>query len=453
MNNQITGLDVVLIFLYIALILAVGYSFSQKLRYKVIRSYFMKGLALKLLCGLGFAWVYVYYYGGGDTQMYFKGASTIYKAILADGFGAFFDDNILSYGSKATIFTQRIAGVVNLFAFNSFWSCTLLFAAFSFIGQWLLFVSFFRLFPNLHKSLAIVTLFIPGVIFWSSGIMKDSLCMLFVGVIIYAIQNVFIFKKNKVFYSILAIVGFIIITNLKAYVSLALVASIALYTLLILRSSIKNTAMRALVMPVASAIIIVGCVFAMNKIGDSLKKFSLENLVETAQIYQGYHTRTSVAGKGNAGVRTGTAYSLGEVNFNNPLSIASKFPLAINVTYFRPYVWEVRNPVMLLSALESTFIFFFFLGVIKRKGVGKFFKMAVTNKEVLFCLTFAMIFGFAVGFTAYNFGSLVRYKAPCIPFFLIALVIINSSVPKKQTSNIKRPQHSPARRTIAWQPS
>jgi hypothetical protein len=35
-----------------------------------------------------------------------------------------------------------------------------------------------------------------------------------------------------------------------------------------------------------------------------------------------------------------------------------------------------------------------------------------------------MIFAFSVGFTSYNFGSLVRYKIPLMPFYYIALFIL-----------------------------
>ena len=34
----------------------------------------------------------------------------------------------------------------------------------------------------------------------------------------------------------------------------------------------------------------------------------------------------------------------------------------------------------------------------------------MTNAEAQFCLIFSMLFAFAVGFTSYNFGALVRYK-------------------------------------------
>jgi hypothetical protein len=439
MNYEISGIDIVLILLYASFILMIGYGYSRKFKQSFLRNYFIRGLALKLLCGFGFGIVYVYYYGGGDTLLYFRGASAIYEAIFSgqEGLSALFDDSVLIRGSDATRFTQRFAGAINIFSLNSYWACTLLFAALSFIGLWLLFISFYRLFPLFHKQLAIATLFVPGVVFWSSGIMKDSICMFFVGVIVYAVQNIYLFNRNKLFSILLLAASFYVIISLKAYIALAMLVAIALYALLALKSNIRNPTAKIVVMPFAAVVIFGGAAFAMNQIGASLERYSLENIVETAQTYQGYHYRTSVAGRGGSAVRTGSSYSLGDINYANPLSIAGKFPLAVNVTFFRPYIWEVKNPVMLLSAIESTCILLFTLLVIRRTGIRKFVKALFTNKEILFCITFALIFGFAVGFTTYNFGSLVRYKAPCIPFFLIALVLIQNQYGK--VKKLKRP--------------
>lgn len=457
MNYPITSIDILLILLYFPMLLIIGKLYSNKLRYKYMQDYFMKGLALKLLCGLGFGLVFVYYYGGGDTTMYFQGASYAYKQVVngPHGFDVFFNSDLMPHGSKkaATTFTQQFAGAVNLLSFNSFWSCTLLFSALSFIGLWLLFQSFVRQFPKLHKQLAIATLFVPGVVFWSSGIMKDSICMLFVGVIVYSIQNIFLYNQNKIKSIILLLIGFHVLITLKAYIALALIVAIAVYAILALKSRIKNTAVKVLVVPVFAIIIMGSAILSMRKIGESLQRYSLENIVETAQVYQGYHSRTSIAGRGSSR-RTGSAYSLGEINFNSPLNLASKFPLAINVTFFRPYIWEVRNPVMMLSAIESMAILYFMIMVIRRAGIGNFFKIIVTNKEVLFCLTFALIFGFAVGFTTYNFGSLVRYKTPCIPFFLVGLVLINSFSQKDRDAALKKlPKRFQLPYTIPEQPA
>jgi hypothetical protein len=102
-----------------------------------------------------------------------------------------------------------------------------------------------------------------------------------------------------------------------------------------------------------------------------------------------------------------------------------KFIPGVWVTLFRPYLWEVKNPVMLLSAVESTamLIFAFYIFVIN-PGFTKCMRFIGSNPFVLFCLVFSIAFAFAVGFSTYNFGSLVRYKIPMIPFFLSALFVI-----------------------------
>jgi len=434
-NHYLTVLDVVLVLLmYIPLLLLAGWFYARKYKETPLYGYFMKGLILKLICGLGFAWLYVYYYGGGDTQMYFRGATKIYNAIYDKGFEAVTMPGILENGSASTYFTQRFAGIINLFALDSFWACTLLFAALSFLGLWLLFLSFYRLYPHLHKQLAIVTLFIPGVVFWSSGIMKDSICMLFIGVIVYFIQNIFLFRRQIILSALLTIAGFYVIVILKAYIALALLLAIALYALLALKAGITNTAVKIMIMPFAALLIVGGAALAINQIGESLQRYSLENLAETAQIYQDYHARTSTAGRGGIETRTGSGYTLGEIDYGNPLSIVSKLPVALATTYFRPFIWEVRNPVMLLAALESLLIMLFTIQVIRKTGLFTLFKQIFSQKEILFCFTFAVIFGFAVGFTSYNFGSLVRYKAPCVPFFLIALVLIYDLRPAEKQS-------------------
>lgn len=263
--------------------------------------------------------------------------------------------------------------------------------------------------------------------------MKDSLCMLFIGVVVYTVQNTFLLNKNRVSSLLLLIIGFYSLINLKAYIALALLLAIALYSLLSVKARIKSTTAKVLVMPIATLIMGGLAFFMMARIGAMFERYSLENLAETAQTYQGYHERISTAGRGGSN-RTGSGYTLGTIDYSSPAAILAKAPLAINVTFFRPYVWEVKNPVMMLSALESLVIMLFTIKVIRKTGLLTFLKNLVTMKEVLFCISFALVFGFAVGFTSYNFGALVRYKAPCVPFFLVGLVLINAKATTFKTT-------------------
>lgn len=49
------------------------------------------------------------------------------------------------------------------------------------------------------------------------------------------------------------------------------------------------------------------------------------------------------------------------------------------------------------------------------------------HRILFFTVYFSLFFSFSVGLTTSNFGSLVRYKIPAIPFYVISLIIISSS--------------------------
>ncbi|PIV62279.1 MAG: hypothetical protein COS14_02380, partial [Bacteroidetes bacterium CG02_land_8_20_14_3_00_31_25] len=123
--------------------------------------------------------------------------------------------------------------------------------------------------------------------------------------------------------------------------------------------------------------------------------------------------------------------------------ILSKAQPAITAGLFRPFVWESRNPVMLLSGLENIIYLFLFLYILLLSfmalfnlGFNYMLKTAFDNSLVVFSLVFSIMFAFMVGLTTANFGALVRYKIPLIPFFLSALFIIISRFNKQRAKNI-----------------
>jgi hypothetical protein len=51
-------------------------------------------------------------------------------------------------------------------------------------------------------------------------------------------------------------------------------------------------------------------------------------------------------------------------------------------------------------------------------------------------MIFTLIFAYAIGLTSANFGTLVRYKIPCMPFYLMGLYMIQY-VAKRQKAASK----------------
>jgi len=52
--------------------------------------------------------------------------------------------------------------------------------------------------------------------------------------------------------------------------------------------------------------------------------------------------------------------------------------------------------------------------------------MMIKHEILFFCITFAVLFAFMIGLTTPNFGALVRFKIPLIPFFAAWLVIMRN---------------------------
>jgi hypothetical protein len=53
-------------------------------------------------------------------------------------------------------------------------------------------------------------------------------------------------------------------------------------------------------------------------------------------------------------------------------------------------------------------------------------KVMNQHEILFFCITFSIIFAFMIGITTPNFGALVRFKIPLIPFLAAWLVIMKN---------------------------
>lgn len=111
---------------------------------------------------------------------------------------------------------------------------------------------------------------------------------------------------------------------------------------------IKSAVARVMVGPI---LIVLGgfiAYYVALKAGEDNKRYALDQIAETAQV-TAYDIRYWT------GKDAGSGYSLGELDgtFASMIKLA---PQAVNVALFRPYLWEVNNPLMLLSALEALFL-------------------------------------------------------------------------------------------------
>jgi hypothetical protein len=398
---------------------------------EVTRRYFMPALAIRVFCAIALGLLYQFYYGGGDTFSYHTwGSRFVWEAFMespSKGLQLLFGNanehagNTFKYSSQILFFSDpgsyfivRIAAFFDLITFSSYSATAILFSVFSFIGMWMLYLTFYEIYPHLYRWLAIAILFIPSVCFWGSGLLKDTVTLAGLGFLTFSIYNIFIVKRYSFKSIVLFLVSIFLIFSIKKYILLCFLPAALLWAQMGRLALIKSQVVRILVIPFVFIMIFISSYFALEWVGKGDEKYSLDRLARTAQI-----TAYDIAyftGRG-----AGSFYSIGELDgtFSGMVKLA---PQAINVSLFRPYLWEVRNPLMLLSAVESFLLLGLTLFVFyKRRTVVI---EALRNPDILFCMVFSITFAFAVGVSTFNFGTLTRYKIPLLPFYLIGLILM-----------------------------
>ena len=427
----------ILDFVLLPFLLSIIYAIAYKLRNKnyphkhPLRKYFIPALTIKIFGALFIGLIYAYYYKGGDTYYFFNQAQVLNSA-LGDSFGKWInllfhiptaqDGNYYGYISRmewypdtASYTVVSITAFLSIFTFNTYLPTAVLFAVISFSGVWALFRAFAYLYPFLIRSIAIAILFIPSVFVWGSGIFKDTICIFGLGWLTYGMFRFLVQRDFSLANILVSILSFFLIARVKLYILLGFAPALIMWIFFNYSQKIRNRSKKIAVKFVMIVIVMGGFLLFMRQFAHELGKYSLENVVQTSRVTGNYIYWIS----GDEG----SAYNLGDLSPTIG-GMLSKFPLAVNVTLFRPYIWEAKKIIVLLSSLEAILFLVITLKVLFMVGPLKAWKTINKDPTIQFCLIFSLVFAFAVGISSFNFGALSRYKIPCLPFYALALILI-----------------------------
>ncbi len=393
--------------------------------------WFLPGLRVKLFGALGLCLVYTFYYPGGDTLQYYNDGVCLVKLLVYNTSG--FIDIMTHFHNKAnfvffsfdtgypvyfktaeTFFVVKLSFPFIFLGFGSFIATNFLIATFSFMGVWRLFKVFNSEFPEIQKELAITLFFIPSVFFWGSGLLKDTFTFAGTGYLVYSYYMAFV-KKERIFGNIIMVVlAALVILSIKPYIFVGLMPGLIFWTAHKIVSQVKGKMAKFATIPL---FLLFGLIFGyimMSLLQSQLAEYTLDNVLKKAMVTQ----RDLKMDYYN-----GNSFDIGNFDATIP-SMLQKLPQALVATFFRPFIFEANNIVMLVSAIENLLILILTIRVLIMVRVFGIFRYFLKHHLLTFCLVFSIFFGFAVGISTSNFGSLVRYKIPCIPFYVAALFII-----------------------------
>lgn len=398
--------------------------------------YFLPAIFAKIIGGFFFACIYVFYYKQGDTTCFYECSLAFCKLLHTDphafltvlmGDGteevkSYFtpqtgEPMMFMFGESSTRFVMKLLIPFLLLAGHSYFIATTLISIFTFGALWTLYRVFLYYFPQHYRVLAWSILFMPSVIFWGSGILKDSFTLSATCYFIYFTHRLVIGSGRRILNILLLGISAFFILSIKAYILLILLPSSLVWLFYARISAIRNPLLRMVLVPGIYISIIAGSYVVFVNTGDYFGKFSIDRALKTASITQNDLKQDYYQGN---------SFDIGDWE-PTLLGALGKFPQATIAGLYRPWIFESKNIVMLFSGLENLIIFGLTLYALVKLKWRRFRQLISGYPILLYSLLFALLFGFMIGLSTSNFGALVRFKIPLIPLYMSAILLLIQS--------------------------
>lgn len=402
-------METIIAFLHIILISLFCYWLWRKQELP-IRKFYWHALAAKLSAGILVGIVHAVFYSSSDTFSMFEWSRELSQQARVDFSG------YLNYlwnagsegyfpGEERTIFFVKITSVFALISYDNYWITSLYFSLFSFLASWKLTKLIWANFPGVGIPAAVALLFFPSCVFWTSGIIKESLAM--TGLYILTILFLRLWLRQRIAFPqvMVAILAAWIVWDLKYYfIGLFIPAILAT---LLTRWICGKRGISKFWMEISIWVVIFSgtCLVAsLAHPNFSLNRFA-DVLVSNNQAFMKLSNPDDVI----------HFYDL----HGNWLSVALNSPWALVSGLFRPFIWEADTALKFFAAIENLVLF-----VLVVMSARPLFKLKESPHRLLTLsvLVYAVLLCVFLTISTPNFGTLVRYRVGFLPFLLILVI-------------------------------
>lgn len=383
---------------------------------------------LKVLAGMALWAIYTWYYTSrtdSDIYKFFDDGNVLFSALASDHPWDYFRMMLGNTSDDPRIDQQylrvmnnwyrqyeghvfndahtliRFNALVRLVSFGHYPVHTVFACFLGLVGSVGLYRAFLPLLRPLQHLLFGAVFLLPSVVFWSSGVLKECLLLLGLGLFVYGVMALAA-RRWTAGPLLVLVLGTVLLTMIKVYVlASVLPAAAALVWCGLERRT--GVAWRFAV--------VLGCyllvTLALRLPGTDV------GVLEVLRVKQ--HDFIGVATSTAAGSRI----ELMPLE-TGAWSFLRSAPHALYVTFLAPFL-AVRNGALgMLGALENLLLPIMLLMVWRCRRPWS----EVPWAPVFFCGTFVLLLALVMGWTTPVIGALVRYRVPLLPFYFIGLLLL-----------------------------
>lgn len=355
----------------------------------------------------------------------------------------------------------KINALMHFVSFGYYGVHLVVFTFLSFVGFTFLYKAFERFFE--HKKLVLlVVFFVPSVLFWSTGVSKESILFFGLGMFLYAYFNLS-HKTRSIKNVLLLLISGLIMLSIKPYIFLLIIPALLIYFM------VEKYQWKRVLLSYFLGYFFIGLIGI--SVGEIFPKYNLINQIATKQnnfinvakggvymyddkgeIRVPYEDKASIifmndtlcklpkntpiefrekGSKQFVPIVYNDDTTVFKVTFNQPasgslihtnkldeslISFALHVPKALYYALCKPFLFSSRNPLLLISGIENFFVLLVIIAAIL------FRKKQFNSNLVVFGFTSALVILIFVGITTPVMGAIVRYKIPALMFLMISVL-------------------------------
>jgi len=386
--------------IFIVVVIFLGFRLLSKAQSRWI---FLFGLTFKILAGLLVGYIYLILLNSGDTLGYYQNAIDL----IEKGNGTFlstlnsilFGELYLDEWQTRTDFFSRFICLFIWFTGGSYWLASIYFSIFCFSNCWLLARTLVIVFPSDKFIFFLAILFVPSVVFWTSGLLKDSLAFSFVCSISAIFIRFYHSRKINYLFLLYGILCMLLLVKIKFFVAAILSAS--LLFIMIDQRFIQQKWLKYF----AFTFLISGTVLLLKYLHPWMR---LERLPLTI-----FEINSQIASNSNqdnliSGLNILPTY----------FSLLIHIPSALFTGLFRPMPFESMTLWSIYIKFENLLILLFTV-----LTLWNYKKIQLTT-QLKGMIIFIFVLAIFISLTTPNFGTLSRYRSIYMPFYIILISII-----------------------------
>jgi len=387
----------------------------RRIRHRPLGGYFLSGLVLKMVAGVGVGLLYIVFYREGDTILFHEDGMRLSRALYEHP-GQYFQ--IILYNSQANdiwatlkltdqpraFFLAKVVSVLHVLTNGNYWVTGFYFSFFAYTGLWTLADRLATYFPWTRFASIVAFLYFPSVVFWSSGIIKEAIAIgLLAWIVAFYVPTL---AKGKMIPKRQVLLSFFLLFLLwilKYYYAAVLVAVLAPTLIVgVLKSQSVGLYWGFGRQFLYWLSFFVWFVVIASFLHPNLR---LDNIMEV------------IASNHDLFVKISDPEVLIKFSDFGPnfTAFVKNFPRAVWGGLLRPLPWENQGFPGNLAGIENLFVLIFTVG-----SFASLWRINISNNGILVIvvLVYILILASFLAFSTPNIGTLSRYKTAYLPFLI-----------------------------------